>query len=403
MSWVILDAIRAQAARRSDAIALRDGVETVGYGDLARALDRAAAAPRSGVCVITEPRPLRAVVAALAARAAGAVPLVLAPGQPAPPLDVELPAGTAFLRATGGTTARPRLVAFDEAGAHATAWTYGELLALEAGSALALTVPPSAGYGWNAWIGPLVRGATVWHVPATAPRAFLDALRDPGVAWGGTTPPVVRALARLDGAGGRATRVIVGAATYPAAEAAEAQRRHGVAVFDRYGATEAGPLAQSDEPGGPLRAAGGVTLRLAGEPPTIEVSGPQVALGYVGGPGFGGVFRTADGADFDGDGRFRLRGRTDRVVRRLARPVDLAAVEDAIAALPGVARCRVRVEPGALDVELVAQVVPGPGPAPAPAELHAALAARLDPWERPTRIEVVAAELAPDVEKWRAS
>jgi acyl-coenzyme A synthetase/AMP-(fatty) acid ligase len=80
--------------------------------------------------------------------------------------------------------------------------------------------------------------------------------------------------------------------------------------------------------------------------------------------------------------------------------VDLAGLERALVAMPGVARARVRTEPGPLDVEIVASVVAEEGVALDGASLLASLAARVAPWERPCRLEVVPAASAGPAEKW---
>jgi acyl-CoA synthetase (AMP-forming)/AMP-acid ligase II len=426
----ILDTLFAHAAGAGDRLALRAPDGEVRWRDLPAAIERESArllqagVGRGSVVALASGAIGRAVLTALGVRHAGGVPLVLGPNMAAPafthftlgPGDTvtatagdagtTLPEGTAWLRATGGTTSgQPRVVAFDETRSLLGARRYGRFLGLAPGALTVTTLPPATAYGWNAWLGPLVAGAGVVFTPAVAPRGLLAALSAPGVVWGATTPPVVRALARLPalgGGGGRPAPVICGAAAHPIAEAAELERRHGVAVIERYGATEIGPIAQADEPGGPLRRAEDLELRMAGDPPSVEVASPSVALGYVGGPLFHGVFRTADAATFDADGRFRLAGRIDRVVRRMSRPVDLTAVERAVAALPGVARARVRVERTALDIALVAQVVARPGATLEPHALIAALATRLTPWELPTAIELCADDAAASAEKWQS-
>ncbi len=174
-------------------------------------------------------------------------------------------------------------------------------------------------------------------------------------------------------------------------------------MIDRYGSSEAGPIAQARVPGGPLWPAPGV--RVSGNP--LVVASPSIALATlapidnetVDAP-FEGVWHTSDGATFESDGSFRLTGRIDHVIKRAGRRVDLAALADAIVALPAVAHARVRARAGALDVDLIAEIVPLPDHAPTSRALAEQLAERLPPWSRPTHIELV--PMPADLTKWRS-
>jgi len=395
---MLLDAVLDSAARRASSPAISARHERLTYEELGHALR--ASARRDGVVVIQSGEPVRVAVEALAARFGGGVPLLLEPEARAPHPSAALFPGTAWLKATGGTTGNPRLVAVSEEQAHAIARSNAELTGMTPGAALVVTVPPWTAYGWNCWSGALVAGAEVRYVAPTAPSDLLDALADPRVTFGCTTPPVVRALARLRARGNlRRAPVITAAAAYPDTAAAEVLERHGIAVIDRYGCAEAGSIAQAREPGGPLWPAPRVELHFAGDPETVEVRGPCVALGIVGGAPFEGRFATGDLVQRSADGSFRLLGRADRVVRRMARAVDLDAVERALLAQPGIAHARVQARPGVLDVELVAQVVPANGAAPSSATLAARLGEILAPWERPSSIEILSTI---DATKWRS-
>ena len=398
---MLLDAVLEAAARSGSSPAIRAETETLSYGALADAMR--AAGRSDAVVAIRGGEPERAVVEAFAVRFGGGVPVLLGPEAREPDVGATLFPGTAWLKATGGTTGTPRLVAVSDEQAGAIARTNAELTGMRPGGVLVVTVPPWTAYGWNCWSGALVAGAEVRYVAPTALHDLLDALGDPKVTFGCTTPPVVRALARLRPRGqARRAPVLTAAAAYPDTAAAEVLDRHGIRVLDRYGCAEAGSIAQARDPGGPLWPAPGVELHFGGNPETIEVRGPGVALGVVGGAAFEGRYATGDLVERRADGSFRLRGRADRVVRRMARAVDLDAVERALLDQPGVAHARVQARNGALDVELVAQVVPGNGAAPSSADLAASLAAILAPWERPSSIEIVATGSPLDPTKWRS-
>jgi acyl-coenzyme A synthetase/AMP-(fatty) acid ligase len=202
---------------------------------------------------------------------------------------------------------------------------------------------------------------------------------------------VVRALARLDADGPPPvrTRLLTATAAYPDAAARTNDERHGLTVIDRYGTAECGPVAQANEWGASLRPAVGVSVRSHGGQGCLEIASDAVGIGYVGERAvFSGHFATADVAEIASDRSFRVLARADRIVRRAGRSVDLARVERLLASLPGVARARVEVWPGALDIQLVARVCLNDGEAGDVRALQAQLSAELEPWERPSRLEV---------------
>ncbi len=416
---MIIEAIFTWAERQPATLAVATPGVALDYAALVHAVRARAstlAGAGQGVLVLRGDDPATALIDMLAARCAGRVPLVLGPEEHALSSEPALAAETAWLSATGGTTGAARLIAFSDVQTDVAARTHARMTDLAAGAELVVTVPPWTSYGRNCWLGALVTGATLRYVPPTAPRELLGALTGERVTWGCTTPPVVRALARLPAAIGADARhgrpapaaLMSSAAPYPAEAAALVAERHGVLVYERYGLTEVGPVGMAREPGGALWPVPELTLRIAGEPPALEVEGAAVALGVVGGPTFNGHFRTADRVELQrsvasGEQEFRVVGRIDRVVKRMARLVDLAALERAVAAVPGVAHARVRVQPGTLDLDLVAQVAPLPGQVLDAGAISAQLAESLPPWERPTRIEVVPADdQALDLTKWTA-
>ncbi|MFC6885233.1 MULTISPECIES: class I adenylate-forming enzyme family protein [Actinomadura] len=135
----------------------------------------------------------------------------------------------------------------------------------------------------------------------------------------------------------------------------------------------------------------------AGEVGEITVRGPQVMPGYwADGPATAaaltgdGAFRTGDLGSLDRDGRLRLAGRRSEVVVTGGYNVHPAEVEQAIAALEGVAEVAVLGVPDAAWGETVAAVVvrrPGaPGGPVTEDDIVRACAARLAGYKKPRRI-----------------
>jgi acyl-coenzyme A synthetase/AMP-(fatty) acid ligase len=426
----LLERLGSVARAAPDAVAWEEGGLHATFGDVLRAVVEAAGALRAGgpvegqVLVVDGVTGLDVLVGALAVRRAGAVPLTLAPGTASPlpaagHVRVEqgrvasVSAGSAaageaaWIRATSGSSGLSRAIAFDEAQAEWSAERAAAQLGDRPRTAVVGTVPPTGGYGWNAlvWAGWL-RGCRVVLVPPTSPRGLLEAATAHDAAWLVTTPTLVRALARLPDVRARPSlRVLVSGDAFPTEAAATLLRRTGIAVLERYGATEAGVVAQAIEPGGALRAVPDVRVTASGDPSTLAIRSPGVGLGVLDPSGaltrFHGAIATSDVVRFEGEGGFRVLRRADRVVKRAGRFVDLARVEAALVALPGVRLARIDVVPTALDVDLVAHVVPRAGTVLDPAAISAGLAGRLEPWERPVRVEVSAAESAHG--KWTAA
>jgi acyl-coenzyme A synthetase/AMP-(fatty) acid ligase len=411
---LVVAALERVARVRPSGVAIEQAGVAVRYGELiasveesSRRLRREGLVPGDAV-VLQADNVARLVEGALAVRAAGGV-ACLAPGGELPfrarfslgmngpqallrPLEAmpdRLPDGTAWVRVTSGTTGSARAVAFTEEQALASALRSAGMMGLEASDALVSTLPAATAYGWTAGVmGPLLAGARTIHRDAWNLRGLLAAAD--GVAWILASPPAVRGLARLepDARSARRPRILTAAARYPDDAARACGERHGLAVIDRYGVAECGPVAQADEPDAVLRVAAGVSVR-ARQDGRLEVASDGVGIGYVGEQaGFAGRFTTADLTESLGDGRFHVVARADRIVRRAGRSVDLARVERLLVSLPGVARAHVEARPGALDLQLVARVRPSREGLGDVAALEARLREKLEPWERPSRIEV---------------
>lgn len=123
-------------------------------------------------------------------------------------------------------------------------------------------------------------------------------------------------------------------------EAIRTQTPRSYAVYNLYGPTEctvyvtARKLKADDSGDIPIGAPTGenlVTL-IDGE---ICVSGPQVALGYLGNPPFEQPYHTGDIAQQTADGELLYRGRTDNMVKISGYRIEPGEVEAALAKHPG--------------------------------------------------------------------
>jgi long-chain acyl-CoA synthetase len=188
----------------------------------------------------------------------------------------------------------------------------------------------------------------------------------------------------------------------------------GLPLHNGYGVTEAGPSIAFSRPGDPApglsvgpplpfveaRVADPdcreVPRRAEGE---LLVRGPGVMLGYYRdpeataaafAPGPGRWLRTGDVAAQDVAGNLSILGRSKELIIRGGFNVYPAEIENLLNAQAGVALSAVVGREAGSDEEIVAFVEPRPGGTPPdPAGLAAALAERLAPYKRPSRIVLV--------------
>lgn len=290
----------------------------------------------------------RAVLRGLRGAVLGAGPAI-ALGAPAHALPPEVPAGTAVVVTTSGSTGYPKSVVLSRsaltASALATAARIGE------GTWL-LALPP----GYIAGVQVLVRSLVAGHEPATlsgsfSARAFIAAAGAMASSVGGRALPTYTSLvpAQLqtllddpDPAARAAlasfAAVLVGGQSLPP-QLSERAADAGARIVRTYGASETAGGCVYD--GIPLDGVGVRTVD--GE---VQLSGPTLADGYLGdldrtAGAFvvdGGTrwYRTGDLGEVQG-GRLRVTGRADNVIVSGGVNVSLDRVERVVRAVPGFA------------------------------------------------------------------
>lgn len=219
-----------------------------------------------------------------------------------------------------------------------------------AGASALATVPHQHVYGMTFKV--------LW--PLSAGRPFVGETHD---LWEGLLadlPPgavIVTSPAHLTRLAGlaplpdaRRPRMVLSAgAPLPAAAVREAAQVLGVLPTEIFGSTETGAIASrrhaaEDEPWQPLP---GITLA-AREDGRLVVGSPFVP---------GGRHEGADLVDFTPDGRFRFRGRADRIAKIEGKRVSLPDVEDRLARLALVTAAAATVLTGGKAPRLAAAVV----------------------------------------------
>lgn len=260
-------------------------------------------------------------------------------------LPAEVPAGTAVVVTTSGSTGYPKSVALSRsaltASALATAERIGE-------GAWLLALPP----GYIAGVQVLVRSLVAGREPAIlsgvfSASAFAAAAASMASSVGGTPVPTFTSLvpAQLQTVlddpaatrmlAGFAAVLVGGQALAPALAARAADA--GVRIVRTYGSSETAGGCVYD--GVPLE---GVGVRIVHA--EVQLSGPTLADGYLGDPARTDAafirdpdgtrwYRTGDAGTFDG--RVRVTGRLDNVLVSGGVNVSLDRVERAVRSIAG--------------------------------------------------------------------
>ncbi|MDM7832231.1 o-succinylbenzoate--CoA ligase [Cellulomonas edaphi] len=349
-------------------------------------------------------RPLRDVSArpdlllgALAAALDGSGPAVLPREDVRPdrPESDEVPADVALVVHTSGSTGEPRGVMLGAAALRASASATAARLSGPGQWLLALPATHVAG------VQVLVRSVLAGTTPVVLepgpfrPAAFVAgaARMAPGTRYTSLVPTQLVRLLEDPAATAALTgfdAVLLGGAATPGALLAAA-RAAGVRVVTTYGMSETCGGCVYD--GVPLD---GVCLAL--EDGRVTIAGPVLATGYLGRPDLDaetfvvrdGVrrLRTADLGRID-RGVLTVLGRADDVIVTGGVNVAPAAVEDVVAALPGVAEvCVVGLPDDEWGQAVVAAVVPA-GTPPTLEAVRAAVSAALGSPSAPRRLVVL--------------
>jgi acyl-coenzyme A synthetase/AMP-(fatty) acid ligase len=246
-------------------------------------------------------------------------------------------------------------------------------------------IPLGYSYGLGNLVLPLIAlGVRVICVPSVFPQAVAAEARRLRPTVFPAVPPILEALAASDVPRDSfsSVRLVIsaGSALSPATSR-EFAAKFGLRIHGFYGTSETGGIA--------FDATGEATLEGRSVGPPLR--GVRVAFGRAGrfvvsSPAVSGTgrFAPADRARLNERGEIVLLGRTDRVVKVAGRRVDLAEVEAALRAVPGVRDAFAHAPEGA-DAVLCAAVTSVLGSA----EIRRLLRPRLAPWKIPTRLMVL--------------
>ncbi|MCH7494013.1 acyl--CoA ligase, partial [bacterium] len=279
------------------------------------------------------------------------------------PLPDNDPDAVSTLIYTSGSTGRPKGVVLTHGNLASNLEDIAAVLGIGHRDTILGVLPLFHSFGLTAGLlFAIQNGASFLPMPAFEPRLALAAIQQGKVTVLELVPSMYRALAavasRLDDprAAFSSVRLAVsGGAPLPEATAAEFFEVSGLAIYEGYGASEAGPVISFNPPSSPpalgtvgyplpqvqvaLRDADGAAVEGEGE---IWVRGPNIFLGYHGLPEetaavlVDGWYRTGDIGELDSDGRLVVKGRAKRMIIVAGENVYPAEIENAALCHPQV-------------------------------------------------------------------
>ena len=290
--------------------------------------------------------------------------------------------GLCLVKLTSGSTGTPKALPFT----HAQMLADGRQICASMGiGPLDLNlaaIPLGHSYGLGNLVVPLLdQGTAMLCVASPLPQALAtDCAR-----WQPTVfpavPTLLRAMVRSELAPEQlaSLRLVLSAgAALPPEIATAFATKFGRRVHGFYGASETGGICYDRTGEGTLVGAS-VGAPLEGVQLQFRRGKRFAVVGAaVGGRG---RFSPADRGELNPAGELVLLGRNGRIVKIAGRRLDLAEVENALLALPGVRAACVLAHPQRPDALTAATATDRPG-----TELRAELAARLAPWKIPARI-----------------
>lgn len=281
---------------------------------------------------------------------------------PLPALD---PDGLALLQYTGGTSGRPKGVELTHRALRINvAQREAVLPTREDGERILCAMPLFHSYGMamGLYLAARCRGTLV-ILPEYRREAVLDAVERHAITVFPGSPTIYAGLLdhpRFDRVDWSSVRTCYsGAAALPAALMARWRAAVGVAIYEGYGQTEAGPVLSYNGPAAPIKAgsvgrplpetcieivdvATGTQVLAVGEPGEIRARGPQLMRGYRNRPEEtaealrDGWLYTGDIGEFDADGDLFIRARKKEMVIVAGYNVYPREVEEVLQAHPAV-------------------------------------------------------------------
>jgi long-chain acyl-CoA synthetase len=290
------------------------------------------------------------------------------------------PSSECLVKLTSGSSGVPKALAFTHGQMEADGRQICHSMRIGPGDSSLAAIPLGYSYGLGNLVVPLLaQGSPVLCVSSTFPQAVAaEAARLRPTVFP-AVPPLLRALVGSDvpSRAFASVRLVISAGSALPPELAGAfAEKFGRRVHGFYGTSETGGIA--------FDPTGDATLE--GRSVGIPMHRVQIAIGRAGrltvsGPAvFGrGLFSPADRAELNPRGELVLLGRTGRMVKVAGRRLDLAEIEGALRALPGIRDALAHLGGDAvLGAAVATELSSG--------EIRRLLRPRLASWKVPSRI-----------------
>jgi fatty acid CoA ligase FadD36 len=257
--------------------------------------------------------------------------------------EVGVPAGTALIKLTSGSTLAPRGACFTEDALVEGIDHILQGMEITADDRVLISIPLSHGYGFDNGVLSLAAAGTPLILQSDVlPGAVLRALREHDVTFFPAVPALIRALGQVAWPTPLALRRVISASAPLSREAAEAfTRASGLPVCQFFGSTETGGISFESRPEDPtaegcvgtplpgvrIELADGDVVQVHSKANRFAVLPEQPVPAYV---------ETGDRASWTAEGRLRLEGRATLVANVGGLKVDLGALDAFFRGLPGV-------------------------------------------------------------------
>jgi acyl-coenzyme A synthetase/AMP-(fatty) acid ligase len=257
--------------------------------------------------------------------------------------EVAVPAGTALIKLTSGSTLTPRGACFSEDALVEGIDHILRGMEITSDDRVLVSIPLSHGYGFDNGVLSLAAGGTPLVLQSDIlPGALLRSLREHEITFFPAVPALIRALGQVTWPEGLSLRRVISASAPLSREAAEAFRRaSGLPVGQFFGSTETGGISFESRPDDP-RAEGcvgfplpGVRIELA-DGGAVRVHSSANRFAVLPGEPVPPYVETGDRASWSPEGRLKLEGRATLVANVGGLKVDLGALDAFFRALPGV-------------------------------------------------------------------
>ncbi|HLY12248.1 MAG TPA: class I adenylate-forming enzyme family protein [Planctomycetota bacterium] len=255
----------------------------------------------------------------------------------------QVPAGTALIKLTSGSTLAPRGACFTEEALSEGIDHLLEGMELSAADRILVSIPLSHGYGFDNGVLSLAAGGTPLVLqPDVFPGALLRTIRDREVTFFPAVPALVRTLGQVAWPASHPLRRVISASAPLSREAALAfARASGRPVHQFFGSTETGGISFESRPAEP-EADGTVGFPLPGvridlaDDETVSVTSKANRFALLPEQPVREDVETGDRASWTPEGRLRLIGRSTLTANIGGLKVDLGALDAFFRGLPGV-------------------------------------------------------------------